>query len=363
LYTSTNDEVSEPRTQKTKKNHKTTEIVVEVRFNNGSVHLLRTLLDSGTSATMLLRKHVEPGRISKYKGNPVKWTTLGCVYTTKRKALMEFQLPEFSLNKSITWSCHVDETTDPKFAQYDMIIGDNLMQELGIDLLYSKQLMIWEENEVPMKNRGLLKDTNVAQHMYRMHVEDSPVIQQADPRKMKILDADDSAVDLADHCNGLKHLDLKAKNILSNSLSKCPELFSGGLCKAAGTKPIHLELKSDATPYHIKTAFTIPQCYMETTKKEIDRLCQIGVLEKNSDSEWGCGTFIRPKKTGDVRVCTDFRELNKHIKRKAFPIPKISELLQSLAGFKTASALDLSMGYYHIPLDEESQKLCSFVMP
>jgi hypothetical protein len=42
---------------------------------------------------------------------------------------------------------------------------------------------------------------------------------------MKVLDADYSAVDLADHCNGLKHLDLKAKNILFNSLSKYPELF------------------------------------------------------------------------------------------------------------------------------------------
>jgi hypothetical protein len=116
-------------------------------------------------------------------------------------------------------------------------------------------------------------------------------------RKIKILDADYSAVDLADHCIGLKYLDLKAKNILFNSLSKYPELFSGGLGKATGIKPIHLELKSDATPYHIKRALTIPQCYMETTKKEINRLCQIGVLEKNSDSEWGCGTFIRRKKT------------------------------------------------------------------
>jgi hypothetical protein len=61
-----------------------------------------------------------------------------------------------------------------------MIIGDDLMQELGIDLLYSKQLMVWEDNEVPMKNWGLLKDTNVVQHIYRMHVEDSPVIQQAE---------------------------------------------------------------------------------------------------------------------------------------------------------------------------------------
>ena len=94
-----------------------------------------------------------------------------------------------------------------------MIIGDNLMQELGIDLLYSKQLMIWEDNEVPMKNRGLLKDTNIAQHIYRMQVEDSPIIRQAEARKMKILDADYSAVDLTDHCNSLKHLDTDAKNI------------------------------------------------------------------------------------------------------------------------------------------------------
>jgi hypothetical protein len=116
----------------------------------------------------------------------------------------------------------------------------------------------------------LPSDAGVPVDIHRMHVKDSPVNQQAEARKMKILDADYSAVDLADHCNGLKHLDLEAKNILFNSLSKYPELFSGGLGKATGIKPIHLELKSDATPYHIKRAFTIPQCYMETTKKEID---------------------------------------------------------------------------------------------
>jgi hypothetical protein len=90
LYASTNNEVSEPPAQKTKKNHKTTELVVKVRFKDGSVHLLCTLLDSGTSATMLLRKHVERGRISKFKRNPVKWTTLGVVYTTKRVSVCLF---------------------------------------------------------------------------------------------------------------------------------------------------------------------------------------------------------------------------------------------------------------------------------
>ena len=76
-----------------------TEIAIEARLKDGSVQLLRTLLDTATSATMLLHKFVEPGKISKYKGKATKWTTLGGTYLTKRKALMEFWLLKFSLNK------------------------------------------------------------------------------------------------------------------------------------------------------------------------------------------------------------------------------------------------------------------------
>ena len=44
-------------------------------------------------------------------------------------------------------------------------------------------------------------------------------------------------------------------------------------------------------------------------------------------------------------------------------MPKIQELLQRLRNFKWATAIDLSMGYYHIPLDLHSQKLCTTVLP
>ena len=66
-----------------------------------SIYYARFLIQGHPLLTILLRKHVEPGSISKHKGNPVKWTTLGGVYTTKPKALMEFRLPKFCLNKSI----------------------------------------------------------------------------------------------------------------------------------------------------------------------------------------------------------------------------------------------------------------------
>jgi hypothetical protein len=48
-----------------------------------------------------------------------------------------------------------------------------------------------------------------------------------------------------------------------------------------------------------------------------------------------------------------------------FPIPKIgaAEMIRSMEGFTFASALDLNMGYYHIKLDADAQKLCTIVFP
>jgi hypothetical protein len=64
-------------------------------------------------------------------------------------------------------------------------------------------------------------------------------------------------------------------------------------------------------------------------------------------------------------VCTilDFRELNKCIVRKPYPIPKISTTLQELEGFTYATTLDLNMGYYTIRLDSTAAKMCTIIFP
>jgi hypothetical protein len=51
------------------------------------------------------------------------------------------------------------------------------------------------------------------------------------------------------------------------------------------------------------------------------------------------------------------------LKRHPFPIPKIGDMILSMEGFTFASALDLNMGYYHIKLDADAQKLCTIVFP
>jgi hypothetical protein len=96
--------------------------------------------------------------------------------------------------------------------------------------------------------------------------------------------------------------------------------------------------------------YNIPKAFKSSTRKEVERMCDIDVLRKltyDDDSPWAAPSFAQIKKTGDVRILTDFRKMNLAIKRKPFP-----------EKFKSATALDLSQGYYSILIDEKTQKIC-----
>ena len=344
--------------KKAKVGHYTAEIVVEILDRHGKLVPIRALLDTGTTSTILLREFFKKGRAGGYSGQETLWKTMGGNFTTKKKALVDFRFPELNTDKKVTWVCHVDETTKEEHALYDMIIGMDLMTAIGIYVDTDEKLIRWQGHITPLGRRGL--DKEMAQQIYSL-TQDATVIQEAEKRQNRILDADYSAVDIDNYVDELKDLTTVEKEQLKFTLHKHPNLFQGGL-GVLNVPPVHLQLKPGATPYHA-VPYPVPQAVRSTTKVEIDRLEAIGVLKKSSDSEWAAPMFVQPKKTGDVRVLVDFRRLNNMILRKPFPLPKIADLLQTLAGFSYATAIDLSMGYYHIPMDEASQKLCSMVLP
>ena len=69
--------------------------------------------------------------------------------------------------------------------------------------------------------------------------------------------------------------------------------------------------------------------------KEMNRLCDLGVLEFQPASEWVSPSFIIPKNT----------------------------VLQELEGFTFATALDLNMGYYTICLGPDASKIYTIIFP
>ena len=57
-------------------------------------------------------------------------------------------------------------------------------------------------------------------------------------------------------------------------------------------------------------------------------------MKNVNPSQWDEPTFLIPKKDRTVQFISDFIELNKHILRQPYPIPKIQDLLLRLEGFR-----------------------------
>ena len=70
-------------------------------------------------------------------------------------------------------------------------------------------------------------------------------------------------------------------------------------------------------------------------EKKVQRLVLLGVLELANDSKWGSPSFTQPKpKSNQVNFLSDFKNLNKKLKCKPYPMPNINEMLLKLEGFQ-----------------------------
>ena len=76
-----------------------------------------------------------------------------------------------------------------------MIIGSDIMAEMGIDPLYSKHYIVRDGVHVPLKLQGELSDGMYCKRLYNMHT-DSPILQQMEERQGRILDANYTKIDI-----------------------------------------------------------------------------------------------------------------------------------------------------------------------
>lgn len=95
---------------------------------------------------------------------------------------------------------------------------------------------------------------------------------------------------------------------------------------------------------------------------QISQWLEDGIV-RHSISDYASPVVLVAKKNGSKRLCVDYRLLNRKIIKDRYPLPLIEDQLDRLQDAKVFSTLDLRNGFFHVPVDEPSQRYTAFIVP
>ena len=108
--------------------------------------------------------------------------------------------------------------------------------------------------------------------------------------------------------------------------------------------------------------YRVPHAYRETVRRELEQMEAEGIIEQSS-SEWASPIVLVKKKDDSLRLCVDYRKLNALTPGDAYPMPRIDDLIDKLGKAKYITTLDLTRGYWQVPLKQGARRKSAFVTP
>ena len=108
--------------------------------------------------------------------------------------------------------------------------------------------------------------------------------------------------------------------------------------------------------------YQIPDKWRDAVMEEIGTLKQLGILVP-STSPWGSPIVPVAKKDGGVRVCVDFRRVNKITVKDPYLIPLVQEIVSRVGNSRYLSKLDLNKGFHQDGMTKESRQKTAVVTP
>jgi len=123
----------------------------------------------------------------------------------------------------------------------------------------------------------------------------------------------------------------------------------------------HIELLPDSKPV-VSAPYRLHPEKAAAVEKEIKDMLDLRIIEP-SDSPWASPIVLVPKPDGSIRLCTDYRRVNTLTVADPFPFPRIEDLVDKVGRAKFLTKVDMTRGYWQVPLDDYSGPISAFVTP
>ena len=149
------------------------------------------------------------------------------------------------------------------------------------------------------------------------------------------------------------------RRVLKDLVRRYPDVFTD---MPGETDVIQHQIRlTDDTPIRCKP-YPLPYAMREELRNEVDTMLGMGVV-RPSTSPYASPIVMVKKKDGSNRVCVDFRKLNKITEVDPEPMTTAEDLFRRLSGKKYLSKIDLTKGYWQIPVAPEDVHKTAFVTP
>jgi hypothetical protein len=123
-----------------------------------------------------------------------------------------------------------------------------------------------------------------------------------------------------------------------------------------------IPLKEEAKPFRQKLRQINPML-LPIMEKEVKKLLDAQIIVPLRYSEWVANLVPVRKKNGEIRLCVDFRNLNRSSKKDNYPLPKMEHILQRVTGASRISMIDGFSGYNQISVLPEDREKTTFTTP
>jgi len=163
-----------------------------------------------------------------------------------------------------------------------------------------------------------------------------------------------------------KRLSKESKKEYHKFLSANKDIFAWSYEEMPGLDPMvaehKLAVRKDVTPVKQGQRRYRPEL-LPQIEAEVDKLIAAGFIREVKYPKWVSSIVPVKKKNGKIRVCVDFRDLNKACPKDEFPIPISEILIDATMGYEIFSFMDGFSGYNQIKMSPEDEELTAFRTP